>query len=913
MLRVLAIFTGIVITAAQMTNFCTNITDLTASSVCPESQITPHCWYINANIYSICQGTFPFETGINGENCAVVTNAYGCAFITKTISTDYTFCCHPFVVPSMTPTRTETATASATLSASASASASSSASVSVSMTASATASVTPSVTPTISDTPSVSYSNTPTPSPTASNTPTPSPTPSPTSTVTPTRSPTSSPSVSPNWASPPPLPPLTNISFSQVNQFINQISSYNPDVIQGTLLQVAAAAITNGSFSIATSSFNMTLKSLPPNATNTLRQDGVHVEIPPLPVEGGAASLIQWKTNPYQGTSEIVPDSSVVSISVIGTDGNKLKVSGLQTPISFNLPLTIKPNDPRFRPPPLYLVLCSVKKIMIQQGNAFIPFIGANQTTNTTWAVPCLLDSWQRVDCIASVQEFQCPTPVITYECLYWDINKTSWSGDGCTATVGSQSSITCACTHLTDFSSRIKAIVTSNIAVFNNAKNVYSESGLEKYAEWYGIFGGLGAGCVLLSCIVMYIDVRSRRRYIHSLLRNEEIVKIMKEIPRVPISAYDRLETLQNLHRAKKIEKPVRELNIFHRILQHHPFFQFIFRYDPRLTRVLRLMFICVIQFHSLFITALLYGFTYGDKGAMVWYDTAILAVITTALNIPVVNLLIWAFNRIGNYEFRQQFPILYNEYMRRSNFEKMALVYLNKIGDKPNVGSLVFKAPAVKVPEEYLVENGDLNELDAKDILKKMAREIERIDRSWEDYSGFWSIFPTHSWQASLALSGLFGWLGWCLNYLLLFAAANTRNVGHEVMKSWAASEITNIVVIQPLTIGSTVLLYILMNRYDKYIPTCIKKSKTVKSIPSLFYFSNPWNSLSQSTLTSEFAYIIFVKCGAFASHSEELSYAPVNAIVNEVGEEKTITEEARVKELYDAMKKAYQEINE
>lgn len=698
-----------------------------------------------------------------------------------------------------------------------------------------------------------------------------------------------------------------------MNQFINQISNYDPDVIQGTLLQVAAAAISNGSFSIATSTFNMTLQSLPSNATNTLRQDGVHVEIPPLPVEGGAASLIQWKTNPYEAASEIVPDSSVVSISIISTDGNKVSVSGLQTPISFNLPLTIKPNDPRFRPPPLYLMLCSVNKIMIHQGNAFIPFIGANRTTNTTWAVPCLLDSWQRVECTAPVQEFQCPAPIITYECLYWDTNKTSWSGDGCTATVGSQSSITCACTHLTDFSSRIKAVVTSNIAVFNNAKNVYSESGLEKYAEWYGIFGGLGGACILLCCIVMYIDIRSRRRYIHSLLRNDEIVKIMKEIPRMPISAYDRLETLQNLHRVKKIEQPVRKLNMFHRILQHHPFFQFIFRYDPRLTRVLRLMFICVVQFHSLFITALLYGFTYGNKGEMVWYDTAILAAITTALNMPVVNLLIWAFNRIGNYEFQQQFPILYNEYIRRSNFEKMALVYLHKIGDRPNVGNLVFKAPAVKVPEEYLVENGEINELDAKDVLKKMAREIERIDRSSDDYSGFWSIFPTHSWQASLALTGLFGWLAWCLNYLLLFAAANTTNVGREVMKSWAASEITNIVIIQPLTIGSTVLLYILMNRYDKYIPSCIKKSKTVKSIPSLFYFSNPWNSLSHSTLTSEFAYIIFVKCGAFASHSEELSYAPVNAIVNEVGEEKTITEEARVKELYDAMKKAYQELNE
>ena len=891
--------------------------------------------YLQSYIYTICQNpSFPLDTGINGPNCAVVTDTYGCAFITKTIPTDYGFCCQPYVFPSMTATQTSTASssssssASATASATASSSASARASVypvlySLTATASTTAHSTrsstrtmldtSSATPTISDTPSPSPSSSASDTPTPTSSPTPSQTPTPSSSYTPTQSTTSSPSISANWASPPPLPPLTNISFNQVNQFINQVADYDPTVIQGTLLQVAAAAISNGSFSIATSSFNMTLQSLPSNSTNTLTQGDIQIQIPPLPVDGGAASLIQWKTNPYQSASVIIPDSSVVSISVISTNGSKVAVSGLSTPISFNLPLTIKQNDPRFLPPPLYLILCKLNKIMVHQGNSFVPFSGANMTANGTWAVPCLLDSWQRVECSEHVQEFQCDAPVITYECLYWDTLKASWLSDGCTATLGSQHSITCACTHLTDFSSRINAVVTSNIAVFKNAKNVYSASGLAKYAEWYGIFGGLGGGCILLCCIVMYIDMRSKRRYIHSLFRNEEILKIMKEIPRVPISAYDRSETLQNMHKAKKVEEPVHTLNIFHRILQQHPFFQFIFRYDPRLSRVLRLMFICVIQFHSLFITALFYGFTYGNKAAMAWYDTAILAAITTGLNIPVVKILIWAFNRVGTFEFQTQFPILYNEYIRRSNFEQIALVYLHKIGDKPNVGSLVFNAPAVSVPDEYLVKNSELNELDPKDLLRKMAREIERIDKATQDYSSFWNIFPAHSLQANMALTGLFGWLAWCLNYLLLFASANTVDVGHEIMKSWATSEITNIVIIQPLTICLTVLFYICMNRYDKYIPTCIKKSKTIESIPSLFYFSNPWNELSHSTLTSEFAYTIFVRCGAFASHAEELAYAPINAIVNEVGEEKTITEEARVKELYIAMKRAYQELNE
>ena len=74
--------------------------------------------------------------------------------------------------------------------------------------------------------------------------------------------------------------------------------------------------------------------------------------------------------------------------------------------------------------------------------------------------------------------------------------------------------------------------------------------------------------------------------------------------------------------------------------------------------------------------------------------------------------------------------------------------------------------------------------------------------------------------------------------------------------------------------------------MNRYDKYIPTCIKKSKTIKSIPSLFYFSNPWSYASYSPLTAEYAYTIFTRCSAYASHSDELAYAPMGAIVTSLG---------------------------
>ena len=107
MLRTLVLFAGLFITKAQST-FCNNISELTTttSGVCPSGQITPDCGYIQATVYSICQNTYlPLETGVNGGNCAVATVSYGCAFITKTIPSDFTICCQPYSF-SATPTPT---------------------------------------------------------------------------------------------------------------------------------------------------------------------------------------------------------------------------------------------------------------------------------------------------------------------------------------------------------------------------------------------------------------------------------------------------------------------------------------------------------------------------------------------------------------------------------------------------------------------------------------------------------------------------------------------------------------------------------------------------------------------------------------------------------------------------------------
>jgi len=58
-----------------------------------------------------------------------------------------------------------------------------------------------------------------------------------------------------------------------------------------------------------------------------------------------------------------------------------------------------------------------------------------------------------------------------------------------------------------------------------------------------------------------------------------------------------------------------------------------------------------------------------------------------------------------------------------------------------------------------------------------------------------------------------------------------------------------------------------------------------------------------VSYSNLTAEFAYTIFIRCGAYASHAEELAYAPLPAIIPAL-DEKEEDDKNALEELYTEM---------
>ena len=185
-----------------------------------------------------------------------------------------------------------------------------------------------------------------------------------------------------------------------------------------------------------------------------------------------------------------------------------------------------------------------------------------------------------------------------------------------------------------------------------------------------------------------------------------------------------------------------------------------------------------------------------------------------------------------------------------------------------------------------------------------------------------GCWRVWPAHTWQGLLFLLTSFGYFAFILNFLILFAAAHEKTVGEQVMTSWGISQLSSIILIQPLTIFFAMGFYWFLNRFSAYIPPVIRNNilvPAVRSIPSIFYFTNPWASLSHSPLTAQFAYTLFTRCSAYASHADELAYAPMEAITTAVGTEiADITvdsepgEENTVKGLYEKFWKTYAELN-
>ncbi len=721
---------------------------------------------------------------------------------------------------------------------------------------------------------------------------------------------------------PPPLPSdLKNVSLGELNRLFDDIAFYDPILIQGNLqkMGVAGLAKSGGEFGVSTSAFDLKMKAIDTSAPASISLGSTNMDLPPLSSLGTglAASMIQWTSNPYATSSTVTIDTPTLSLNILDNTGSQLSVKNLSAPISFSWALN--QTDPKFQTPPFYMARCDIDELYVKSGTSYTTPLNSIHSGRGKWFVPCLLDTWKPLNCTDfttnSFKTVECPKLNLTPECLYWNTNVSQWRSDGCVPTV-SNSTMTCHCTHLTDFTSRVNAVAEANIAIFNNAANVYSASGLVKYAQWFGIFGGIAAMTVLLGILSMRIDNVTTKRYVKELCHDTTIQRVFENAPNSAVYVYDKGSTRRCTKKRPPVNKPSNDtqLNLCQRILQQHGRLQFLFRYDPRLARIFRLLSLFVIQYHSLFVTALLYGFTYGGSGksSMAWYEIVILSIITSSLNIPVIKMVVDSLDVIGLKEYQYKFPLLCEEYERRAEFEKLALIYIQKDpkavdseadingainttttnfndDDEDNLLNtiLIYLCCRKSSDEDDDEKKEKLQELTRKELLIKMIKLLKRKYQGILLRDPFWSMLPCHTPQGWTFILVCCGWITWCLNYLLIFASNYDQSVGEGVLISYAVSEISTVVISQPIIIAVTYFIYKLIHRYGNRLPSWLQQYIMVitkHKIPALYYFSNPWKNTAFSPFTSQFAYSLFVRCPAAASKINESSYAPTKAILDD-----------------------------
>jgi hypothetical protein len=244
------------------------------------------------------------------------------------------------------------------------------------------------------------------------------------------------------------------------------------------------------------------------------------------------------------------------------------------------------------------------------------------------------------------------------------------------------------------------------------------------------------------------------------------------------------------------------------------------------------------------------------------------------------------------GKAEYMARFPAYAHEYIRRKKFEE-ALVKvqtecieraMNKVKRGVSPTTAIQKSP---VGHRHSVENAKSAEHDiatvgsteegaelmaANLLLRCCPRRAKKslglsaaIDITAYDVTHWEAcmcpVLPTQSWIGLFMATGSFAYIGWCLNYLLLFTARMSENTMNSVATSFGISQATSIFITQPLTLGATLCFLWLLEKYRHRRGTSVPKH-------NIGYFADPRYSSSSTSLSGSWAYWIFFYAASHAS---------------------------------------------
>ena len=652
-----------------------------------------------------------------------------------------------------------------------------------------------------------------------------------------------------------------SLQQNDTQQIFNNLNNQPPASIEGTIIQAGVLTLKSNpsnQLQISTSNFSFVAKQLDNNNNNNnFEVSNFKLKVPSLNVNNNTAiTMIVWNTNPYLSKSSILIDTNVISISLSNLSGSVLDSQKLINPIQLSW------------------------------------IISSISNTNTNLSNSSILN--------------------YTGNCYYWNKTELNWKEDGCYLVYVNKTYITCNCTHLTEFSARINAVYQSNINILSNIGNVYSEDGLQRYKNFYIIFGSMGIAMLIFMSIGLYIDIKDFKKY-YELLKNT----IIKDDKIIDIYLHNLHENNSKSESDSKIkqEEPIKYKYLSmlcNRILFQHTQIGAFFKFDPKMPRLFRIMLIFVGLFNSLFLTALLYGYT--SYGSMSLSESFVLSIITAVLNYPSLILLNIFMNYAGLHEFKWRYPLLIDELDRRHKYEDEISMYKSKELDEINILKIkkiiiedihfslfnsiygywnelfsIISCKRKKENDHHNNNNKDVEiEVDGERVKGSIEKAYFYATKAYvtpNKQPSYYSLLPFHTISGGFVFFISIGWLIWCLNYLLLFASVHQTSVSDNILISFGFTELQTVFITQPISLMVIIFIGFISNKIKKW---CGFHNKI--QLESIYYYSDPYRKQYSTELSTRFAFEIFVNIPSQISYSindfpnkiKNLGYASVESVV-------------------------------
>jgi hypothetical protein len=119
---------------------------------------------------------------------------------------------------------------------------------------------------------------------------------------------------------------------------------------------------------------------------------------------------------------------------------------------------------------------------------------------------------------------YSCPAPVPTAACVFWDEAARRWAGEGCVVAAVNASSVTCACTHFTEFAARFAALGAAQRDVFAETLALGDPRIFTQSPHVWAALGVLAGFLLLGAAITGEEDQRGARRFYAALAADEEV-----------------------------------------------------------------------------------------------------------------------------------------------------------------------------------------------------------------------------------------------------------------------------------------------------------------------------------------------------------------------------------------------------